>query len=239
LTAERPTILVTRPTEASARFAMLARARLGADWPILISPLSETVYQRPALPSGSCDGLLFTSEAAVRGFAPLTSDRALRAYCVGPRTARAAAAAGFPAVAGPGDARGLASLIRAAGPARLLYPRGAEVAEEMGALLAPDGIVVAPLVVYAQEPRGLSHEAFALLAAPAPVLVPLFSRRSAQRFVENLPVGHAPLWIATISTGVAEAATAAGPAALAIATRPDAEAVLDALVKLAQRAALG
>ena len=77
---DRPTLLITRPEEGAARLAAAARARFGADFPLLIAPLTRIVPTGAALPEA--DVLIFTSEQAVR-----FAGNGRPAYCVGARTA--------------------------------------------------------------------------------------------------------------------------------------------------------
>lgn len=229
----RPTLLLSRPIAASRRFADAFRARFGADWPIVICPLMETQNLSPALPPRPFAHLAFTSEAAVAAYARLTVDRTPTAWCVGRRTARAAAAAGFAVRQGPGDAAALANLIRAERPTgAFLWPHGAHVARDLAADLSAAGFDVAALPVYAQHPLAPSSKAQTLLAGGRPVLLPLFSPRSA-RLAASAFVGHAaPLRIAAFSPAVADAATDLGPERLSIASEPDSESLLAALAAL-------
>jgi uroporphyrinogen-III synthase len=236
----RPTLLVTRPQQAAERFAAQFRARFRADWPVVLSPLMQTLWLSPALDRGDVRDVIFTSETAVRAFARLSPDRDLLAWCVGGRTAEAAREAGFEAVEGPGDARGLAALIMARRRgARLLWPHGRHRAADMAELLKPAGIETVSVVAYEQVSRPLTGEAGAQLARTEPLLVPLFSPRSARLFTEAATGRAAPLWIAALSPAVADAAAALTPARLETAARPDSESLLDALARLTQDPAGG
>ena len=235
----RPALLLTRPVAPSARFAAEFRARMGQDWPVVIAPLMQTVFSEPDLPNGHFDGIIFTSETAVRGFARLTDDRETPAYCVGARTADAATNAGFSAILGPGDAVGLARQIAQNTGQRLLYPRGMHVAQDMENLLVSAESETISVVVYAQHPCALTTEAQSLLATGAPVLLPLFSRRSALLFAKAARAPHKALLIAALSPEIAEATTALKPLELRVAARPDGEALLNALADLANRLGLG
>lgn len=229
MAAARPTVLLTRPEAASRRFAEAARERFG-DLPVVISPAMRTVFLSPELPGQDVAGLIFTSENAVTGFCRLSSRRGLPAWCVGERTARVARAEGFEVTAGPGDGEGLAATIIAAPPpGPLLWPHGADMAIDIAKSLESAGIETFSLVVYAQEPLPPSPEAQALLAGAAPVLLPLFSPRSA-RLVAGWASGcAAPLWVAAMSPAVAEAIAAPPPDRLVVAERPAADAMLAAL----------
>ncbi|PKP75614.1 MAG: uroporphyrinogen-III synthase [Alphaproteobacteria bacterium HGW-Alphaproteobacteria-6] len=233
MTPFRPTLLLTRPEPASAQFAADFRARFGAEWSVVCSPLMALRLLPAPPPPDDLDDVIVTSQAAVVALAGLTARRDLRVWCVGPATAATAGAAGFDAVAGPGDAAGLAALVAVGRPGgRVYYPRGTKVARDMAALLRPAGIETIEAVVYDQPAIAPAATARQLLAGADPVLLPLFSPRAAQLFHDAFAAPRAPLRIAAISATVARAAEPLMPERLAVAARPDAAAMLDALAEL-------
>lgn len=222
----RPTVLVTRPAEGAARFAAAFRARFGADWPVVISPLTAIVPTGTPLPAAEI--LVFTSERGV----VLRGD-GRPAYCVGARTAQAAQAAGFRAIEGPGDARGLCALIVAQHPAgRILHARGSESAWPVTETLNRAGLRASEAIVYRQEDLVLSAVAIDILMRPEPILLPLFSPRGAARFRAAAGETRAAILGAAISEATAHAC--AGFARLEIAPSPDQNGVLDAMTRLLQ-----
>jgi len=233
VTRPRPTLLLTRRLAASLRFAQAFRGRFGADWPVVISPLMVTTFLAPDLPDEAPDQILFTSETAVEAFVRLTSDRRATAWCVGPRTSAMALAAGFGVREGPGDALALAAQIRAAPPGgRMLWPRGAHTAHDFETDLAQVGLPVRCVTVYRQEPVPPTREATDLVAALDPILLPLFSPRSARLASDAFAAAVAPLLVAALSPAVAEAAGPLHPQRLSVADRPDSESLLAAMAAL-------
>ncbi len=231
-----PTLLLTRPEAASRRFAAEVRARFGPDWPILIAPLMQTEWLRPVVDPRPFTGLIFTSETAVAGFCQLTERRDLPAYCVGARTAGAARLAGFPVRVGPGDAPGLVALIlRDGAPGPLCWPHGQDVALDIAEMLKKAGTETVSVVIYRQSATPLTAEAAGRLALDEPLLLPLFSARSARLFGSARPARTAPLFIAALSEAVAEAARPLGARALCVARRPDSGSLLDCIDQLSQR----
>lgn len=221
-----PTVLVTRPAEAAERFAQAFRARFGAEWPVVISPL--TAIAATGAPVPDADVIIFTSERGV----VLRGDGRL-AYCVGARTAAAATAAGFRAITGPGEAAGLCAQILADRPqGRLLHIRGAEAAMTVAAHLSGAGLITQEVIVYRQEDLPLSAEALAILSGDRPILLPLFSPRGAARFTACAESARAPLWVAAISAATAGAC--AKYQRLEIASTPDQTGILDAMTRLLQ-----
>jgi len=239
VTADPPILLLTRPAPQARRFADSAAQRFGDRIRIVSAPLMAAEFLAPDLSFDGIAGLVFTSETGVAGLARLTKRRDLPAHCVGAATARAARAAGFPvATTASGDAQALVQALRGQnGP--LLWARGVDAAADLVALLAAQGIAAQAALVYRQAAQPPTGAALAALAGDAPVILPLFSPRSARLAAQALPRGEAPILVAAISEAVAEAAAQLAPERIEIAARPDAARMLDAvsaLIDAAQRA---
>ena len=228
-----PAVLLTRPAAASSRFADALAHRFGAGVDPIVSPLMQPVFQQPDLPDPPLFAVIFTSDAGVEGARRLQAAGAAlppRAFCVGDRTARAATDAGFRAISADGDAKDLLRLIQETKPtAPLLYLHGRDTRGDLAENLHAAGLVTFAVQVYQQDPLPLSPRALARLAEDCPVLLPLFSPRSADLLAAQLPATTAPLYIAAMSAAVASRAAQIPHCALRIAARPDAEAMLDAL----------
>lgn len=163
-------------------------------------------------------GLIFTSAHAVPAAGP---GRGRLAICVGDHTARVAREAGFAVIEGGGTAETLLPLIAEA-TVPLIHPHGRHLAR---------ALPVERMVVYDQPALPLNAAARALLSGTAPVVLPLFSPRSARLVAGQTRQAHAPLWPVAIS----EAAMAAwdGPAAgQVVAAHPSAGAMVAAIRRL-------
>ncbi|MDF3855397.1 uroporphyrinogen-III synthase [Paracoccus sp. P2] len=211
-----PILLLTRPEPASRRFAAEV-APLGLE--VLISPvlrIRPVVHDAARL--AAAQGLVFTSVNAVPAAG---AGRGRPAICVGPATAEAAQAAGFDVTEGPGDAARMLPMLDGLGEG-WLHPHGAHVAKVLP---------VPGMVVYDQLPEPLNAVALAALAGRAPVILPLFSPRSARLLSGQAAGARAPLWLAPISPAARDAWQ--GPAARCVpAPTPDAEGVLRAIQRL-------
>jgi len=231
-----PVILLTRPLAQSMRFAATMKARF-AGLRIVISPLLAPAFLAPALPGG-VDALIFTSETGVEAFRRLSAGRSCagaRAWCVGDRTAAAARAVGLVARSAAGDATALVAAIRDAGEAGpLLHLRGAETRGNIAESLISAGLETLEAVVYAQVPQPLSSEALRLLHDAAPIILPLFSPRTAALFVSaaGTRAPAAPLWVAAMSGSVVDALAPLLPQHIIMAERPDALAMADVVATL-------
>lgn len=180
------TLLLTRPRAASERFAKQVSEALGAAR-FVISPLLEIVFLDIApLPAQAV--LVFTSRNGVEAFsnAGLSCDSVC--YCVGQATADAARAAGLEAKASGGTVEHLiADLLAAAPQQEIIHIHGRHTRGDLAATLSAKGLNARGIVAYEQNLPDLSAEALALLKGGAPVIVPLFSPRSAAHFMKAGP----------------------------------------------------
>jgi uroporphyrinogen-III synthase len=225
-------ILLTRPADQAARFAQDLAARFGNRLRPAVSPLMVPRFLAPDWPDAAYAALILTSETGAEAAARLRAQgRALpdRAICVGDRTAQAARAAGFSATSAQGDAEALLAHILASGdPGPFLHLRGRDARGDIAPRLSAQGCPAHAAIVYAQEAQPLTDAARHILAGHDPVVVPLFSPRTAALLAERGPFA-APLLVAAISPAAAVRAEALAPARLVTADRPDAAAMLDAV----------
>lgn len=231
-----PVVLLTRPAPQSQRFAQALQARLPLVQ-VMMSPLMQTEWLHPPLPDRTFGALILTSETGAEAAGHLRATGIPlpeTAFCVGPRTTDTARTAGFAAISADGDVHALAALIRSAQPqGPLLHIRGEDVAGNLAETLTNGGIETHSAILYAQRPCPLSAAALTLLQGEGPVLVPLFSPRSAQILAQALPPDtKAPLWIVAISQAAATAAPALTPARLAVAPHPDGGNMLQTVLQM-------
>ncbi len=228
----KPTLLLTRPRPQSERFAALCAARIGTGARIVISPVLEIRPRGGAVDLAGIAALVLTSENAVHALSGRAGLAGLAAWCVGARTAEAARAAGMRAVSADGNADDLVAMLAARRPAGpLLHARGAETRGGVAARLSALGIETREAVVYDQVPRALDREARALLTGDAPVVLPVFSPRSAALLGEAARNAAAPLIVVALSKAVAEAWSGPAPKRLEIAERPDAGGMCDKITR--------
>jgi uroporphyrinogen-III synthase len=227
-------VLVTRPREQAEGFARKLTARFGGKVRPVVAPLMAPDFLSPAVPDGAFAAVIFTSAQGVAGAVRLQADLPKRAYCVGRATAAAAADAGFDAQSSDGDVSDLLDLLLAEPKTgRFLYLRGVDTAGDLENMLIAKDIPVLSLQVYLQRSLPLEAVSRELLRRPDPVILPLFSPRSARIFREAMPADtHADLRLAVMSEPVAKAAQDIPHSALVTAARPDAAAMLDAVESL-------
>lgn len=225
-----PILLLTRPIAQSERFQRECEAALGRTVSTVISPVIGIEPRPLTVDPLRYAGVVFTSENAVTALGRPDWSRGVTAWCVGRRTADAAAAAGFSALSADGDAHALLDRILSVQPdGPLLHLGGAHLASDIAAELTQAGVPAETVVVYDQVAVPLSAEAKALLSVPqGSVVLPLFSPRSARLVraaIETVASGVVPL---AMSENVAAAWGTAPPVAK-VAVEPTA-AAMSALV---------
>lgn len=233
-------VLLTRPAAQADRFAAELVKRFGTRLHPCISPLMVPEFFSPEWPDEPYSTLILTSETGAEAAARLRDLGHVlpeKAICVGDRTAEIARGLGFDARSAKGDAEALIAVILGSddrGP--FLHLRGREARGDIAPRLAAKGRPAHSAIVYAQVAQPLTAEAQDLLAGHDPVIIPLFSPRSAAILADFGPFA-APLLLAALSPAVAEKAAALAPARLVVADRPDAAGMLTAIdVLIADRA---
>lgn len=226
-----PILLLTRPLAQSRRFAQ-DLSEGGAEIETIISPVMDIRCSGAAPDLQAYSGVIFTSENGVR-CAAAPADRRVPAYCVGPRTAQAAQDAGFAAHEFGPDAEALvAAILQAGTPGPLLHLRGKHARGAVAKRLESAGLQCAERVLYDQVARDPSLAALTALAGERPLVVPLFSPRSARLFGQVAADGRAPLCLVTMSAAVDEAWCGPDPVLRKRAERPDGDAMTKSTLAL-------
>ncbi|TDK44476.1 uroporphyrinogen-III synthase [Antarcticimicrobium luteum] len=230
------TLLMTRPRAAAERFVAQLAPGVRDRLRVICSPLMEIALRPGAVSAQDARGVIFTSANGVAAARAAGLRPALPAYCVGAATADAARRDGWPVEETRDTADALvAALVLRRPPAPLLHMRGTHARGEISGRLTAAGIETRAQAVYDQRLVGLDSAALAALAGDGPVIVPLFSPRSARHFAD-LCQGSAPLYLAAISPAAAEPVENMGACALIVAERPDGAAMAAAVERLAERA---
>lgn len=207
--------------------AALLAARFGDRVDICISPLMTIAFD-PRLPD--LDGirtLIFTSANGVAAYLAANGPRTLPCYTVGDATAHAAQEAGLRATSASGDAEALIARIMADhAPGPMLHLRGAHARGDIAERLSAQGCPVSQAIVYHQHAQPLTDQAASLLQGDRPVILPLFSPRSAT-LLGNATI-TAPVYVVAMSSNVA-AALRFPVEHCVIAPHPDFENVTDAM----------
>lgn len=237
MTRPLPVLLLTRPREASERFAALLD---GGELRFrkIVSPLISIEVSGPLPEAAKVEGLIFTSAAGVTAWQALGGRMDLPAYTVGEATACAARSAGMTASSAEGSADDLVDwLIARDPPAPLLHLRGENVRGFVSERLTEAGLPCSSAMIYRQPAQDLSPEARQALAGEAPVVAPVFSPRTGE-LLTRVPV-NAPLLVAAMSETVANALSPLHKRKLKVAERPESAAMREVVSDLLKRAAAG
>jgi len=234
--APPPIVLITRPAaQAAEAAAALRAARPGLR--VVTAPLMEIVARPLAVAPEGYAGLIFTSVNGVAAFAAASGLRDRPVWCVGDATAAAARETGFaaPVTAGPagGDAESLLRLLLGARPdGPLLHLRGAHARGDLAPRLTAAGLPCDATVIYDQTEIPVGPEGRDVLTGRTPVVLPLYSPRSARLAARAIlhVSATAPLHPVAISPAAAEAWAATRTEVPRICTRPDGAAMLQAVL---------
>lgn len=227
-----PILLMTRPEAASRRFlAELAEEGVSGFTP-LISPLMRIETTGPLPDLTDVRGAIFTSVNGVRAYQELGGPILPFCYTVGESTARAARKMGFAPRSAGGNADALVGMITRESPEGvLIHLRGTHARGDVAGRLTRAGIRTREAVIYDQPAQELSAGAKAVLDGDVPVILPLFSPRSASQFA-CAPQGTAPLIVAAMSRDVSAALEALYVTRLEIPSRPEAAQMRSVVIGL-------
>ena len=231
----RRALLLTRPPAGAARFLAALDPDVLGEVTICLSPLIDIVEVPHSDETGDHAGIIFTS---TNGVAQAVRGNGRPAYCVGDRTRQEAEARGWKVVVATEDADALVarlSALRPPGP--LLHLAGAHRRGRIAERLTAAGIETRVTTVYDQRLQPLTAEAQDLLAAPIPVILPLFSPRTAAHFLHEA-VALRNVHALAISPAVAEAVAGAAFASLQVAKAPTGEEMARGVEKLLRKDSL-
>ncbi|WP_171006885.1 uroporphyrinogen-III synthase [Shimia litoralis] len=215
-----PTILLTRPLGASLAFRDSLRDA-GILSPVEISPVLS-ITSMLSEPPTKMSGAIFTSKNGVQFAEP----QDLPCWCVGDSTAQVASQRGWQAVSASGDAEALIKRILADAPAGpLVHFRGEHARGDIAARLTAQGVPTQETEVYRQSPLPLTQNAIEILNGNIPVVLPLFSPRSA-RLIAKLGPFLAPVHAVAISADTAQGVDALSLKTCDIAGAPDAKSMI-------------
>ncbi len=201
--------------------------------PIVISPLIKIEMLQKTASIEQYSGLIFTSENGVRAFQHNWQNTDLPAWCVGDRTAKAASRAGLSARSAKGDAGNLVDMIISDAPTGcLLHLRGEHTRGAVASSLQAAGVKAEERIVYRQSPQCLTKEAKEVLQGDMPVILPLFSPRSAVLFVEQARPCSESLRVVAISAAVKDALSGCISGEILVSPQPDADGVLSTMARL-------
>ena len=223
MSRHRITLLMTRPAAGSRAFVAALPDAVTERCDVVISPLIDIQPVAADLPD--CDAAIFTSTHGV-AHGPQALGRV--AFCLGQATTNAATMAGWKAQQMGQDAKTLVAALTAQRPTgHLVHFSGTHTRGDVAAANS--------VAVYDQVLLPLSDVAQNRLKGSDPVIVPLFSPRSALHFSEDA-LCKAPLYLGAISPAAAANCAGVDHLALQIAGNPDRGGMIEVVQKLLAQA---
>ncbi|MFK7939551.1 MAG: uroporphyrinogen-III synthase [Roseovarius sp.] len=223
------TVLITRPERSALQLADTLRTRWGCGVEMVVSPVLEIEPTGETVDLDNVQTLIFTSQHGVSAFCDASDRRDLPCYVVGPATADTARAAGLKTVQADGDAKALIHVLISAGATPpFLHIRGTHVTGDLAQTLEAEGLPTVEAVLYSQVEQRLNERANDCLTRGTPVILPLFSPRSAKILFSQVHPA-AQLYVAAISPNVAANVPEAVVNSLLVAEKPNSDAMLTVL----------
>ena len=225
-------ILLTRPHDQALRFSE-DLVRLGViSKNILVDPITKIEGVDVLYNFSSVRGLLITSANAVTYLPATLVGSKLPTFCVGGATTRAALKQGLMAQNLAATAQGLYNVLsgrQIEGP--LLHLRGTHTTLDLEAYFWDTSIEVKNLIIYRQISQNLEPATYNLLRGIVPIVLPIFSSRSA-KLLCGLDLNWALHTCVAISEAVAVLCRTAGFGQVLVSPEPSAGSMLSTLTPL-------
>lgn len=191
-------LLMTRPRRDAERFVAGLAPELLKGVRVLYAPLLEIVRTAPNPDLTGMAGVIFSSGNAV---ALMSDGGGAPCFCVGARTAAKAREKGFRVDVTARDAQDLVTRMIALEPAApLVHISGAHRRGDIAHHLSQAGITTQVAEIYDQRLLPLSSEGQTALAGDLPVILPLFSPRTAVHLADQILPARGTTAIALSST---------------------------------------
>jgi len=225
-------ILLTRPRDQALSFSERL-VKLGVlPKNILIDPILKIEGVEACYNFTSVRGLLITSANAVAHLPADLIGSNLPTFCVGKATTRAAFKLGLMAQHVAETAQGLCNVLSVQDPkGPLLHLRGAHTSLDFEVHFWDTRLNVQNLIIYQQIEQELGFEIYNLLRGTVPVVLPIFSPRSAQLLCA-LDLNWSLHTSVVISEAVADPCRAAGFGKVIVSPEPTAGSMLSAIIQL-------
>ena len=173
-------ILITRSFDQSRRFSDRLVKKFDNKLDISISPIIKIKPLYLNVELNSFDGIIFTSENAIKVCKKIDISSDKKIFCVGRQTKKMAEKNGLKVSNTGKDTASLIKLLLTIKiKTRLLYLCGKNISVDLSkAFSSSDTVSVCTKAIYDQTPLKLTLNAINILSQKKPVLVPIFSERS-------------------------------------------------------------
>ena len=173
-------ILITRSFDQSRRFSERLVKKFDNKLDISISPIIKIKPLYLNVELNSFDGIIFTSENAIKVCKKIDISSHKKIFCVGRQTKKMAEKNGLKVSNTGKDTASLIKLLLTIKiKTRLLYLCGKNISVDLSKTFSSSGsVTVCTKAIYDQTPLKLTLNAINILSQKKPVLVPIFSERS-------------------------------------------------------------
>ena len=225
-----PEIVLTRPEDGARAFHVLIQDVLPKA-KVTKSPLIKIKFI-PILPDlEQFNGVIFTSTNGVIATKKKFVPPGILCFTVGSKTAQAAKKLGFKILCSEETSENLISeMLSHPIKGTLVHVRGEYTRGKISSRLNKNGFDCYEIIAYKQAHNPLNFQARKAFKSKRPLLIPLFSRRTAQLLLEEaLPMEKCH--IVAMSEAVSEPFEQTELANITIAKSPDIESMLETVVK--------
>lgn len=228
-----PILLVTRPVETAQTFASKVANRYAKTFSTIFSPALEIVPLEPLLPQGY-DHLILTSANGVRQAARLKVNVEGSVFCIGHRTTELAKAHSFSAIRAGNCAKELIeSISNQTIDGSFLHLAGAHTRGEIVEKLSKSGLKASRVIAYDQRKLPPTFEAEEALKGTLPIVLPLFSPRSAGLLAQCKV--RAPIHVVAMSEGVKSVLPRTLGWSMEVVNVPDEDHIVEATIEVLNR----
>ena len=227
-----PNILLTRPQAQARHLADELIAQGVQPNQIIIDPILKIAPIEAHCDISAGTGLIITSANALAYLPAALRGSQLPCYCVGYATSQTARALGLKAYHLADTAKALCEALTTSshkGP--LLHLRGTHTTLDMAKHFRSTSLRVENLVVYEQIALPLQTETHEKLRQSSPVILPIFSARSA-RLLGKLALDWHRHWAVALSPAIAALCREAGFGQITTAAHPNRQAMMAVITPL-------
>ena len=226
-----PEIMLNRPKEAASEFRGLIQEAL-PEARVIISPLIKIKFLSKLIDFTRFDTLIFTSVNGVHAIENQRVPRGKLCFAVGEKTAQAAEKIGFEALYSNGNYEDLVSMILShPRSGKFLHVRGKYTRGDISRALSESGRPCEQLIAYHQKSVALTNQAKVSLKRDKPLILPIFSPRTARLLMKKiLPNSH--FHIIAMSNNIAKICKENGYANITTSKKPSAKSMLEEVIKI-------
>ncbi len=226
-----PILLVTRPAAAADRFVAKVRNAAKIELNVVLSPSFTIDPLQVDLPDEGFDHLIVTSFNGVHQAKRLGAPKGTPTWCVGKATTQVAMDLGFDArFAGETADTLVKTLIKVAPRGGILHLSGVHTRGNIVERLTQAGMTAQRIETYNQSVRSPTDEAITAFAGRHPIVLPVFSPRSACLLSRQKV--SAPIHLIAMSSAVKAAFLSETWLNCTIAEQPTEDEMVNATVKV-------